>query len=155
MALDLLIPPWVKYLAAAAAVAALLCGAYHHGQSVEEAKWLLKEAQHTVSNQQATIRQQDNIIEATDARNKANDQTNARVLAMLDGLRNRPARSEVPGSSPADGQAGPGTGAALYREDGRFLAGEAARAETLRNELRRCYAAIDAGQAARAPGPTN
>lgn len=151
---DSLIPGWVKFAAVAAAAAALLFGAYHHGYKVATTERDLEDSKKAIANQAATLRQQENIIEATNARDRANEATSRRLLAMLDGLRDRPERPAVPSSGGADGQAGPGTGANLYREDGEFLAGEAARADKLRAELARCYAAIDAGKASRAARPT-
>jgi hypothetical protein len=61
----------------------------------------------------------------------------------LDSLRSRPGRgsSDVPG---ATGPACPcGTGATLCREDGEFLAREAARADKHREALAACYQVID------------
>lgn len=68
-----------------------------------------------------------------------------RVAALTDGLRNRPERPASGGAVPA-GAADPVgcTGASLYRSDGEFLAGEAARADELRTDLATCRAAYDA-----------
>ena len=69
------------------------------------------------------------------------DQLVARANRLAASLRNRPQRTDpVPesGSSPVAC-----TGAGLYREDGEFLAGEAARANQLRADLKRCQALYD------------
>jgi len=63
--------------------------------------------------------------------------------AALDSLRSRPWRSssDVPGTP---GPACPcGTGASLCREDGEFLAREAARADEIRAGLVACYEVMD------------
>ncbi len=76
---------------------------------------------------------------------------NDRHRAIVDGLRQRASRP-LPGavSSPAGTAAGSGfcTGAELHREDGEFLAGEAARADELRAELSACYQQYEAARAA-------
>ena len=72
-----------------------------------------------------------------------------RYAALAASMSSRPARPSVPTTAEAaaavQGSAG-ATGAGLYAEDGRFLAGEAARADTLRIALKECYARYDAAQ---------
>ena len=79
--------------------------------------------------------------EKTDALNEL-DRT-ARALA--DSLRQRPARPASGAGLPAPAGAGPAAGGCngtqLYREDGEFLAREAARADTIRINLQACHAA--------------
>lgn len=60
----------------------------------------------------------------------------------LDGLRDRPNRSNSV-SDKAGTSCPCGTGAGLCREDGEFLAREAARAATHREALAACYKVID------------
>ncbi|MFD1709102.1 hypothetical protein FVQ98_14460 [Ottowia sp. GY511] len=78
--------------------------------------------------------------------------------AALERLRNRPQRPaggpprdrNLPGD-PTDQTAAPGcTGAQLYREDGHFLVGEAARGEVIRKGLLKCYADLDDARAQQA-----
>lgn len=71
----------------------------------------------------------------------------ARTIAGLErtiaGLRNRPERPSVPRAAPTPGVDAASeyrTGAFLHREDGEFLAREAARADRLRTALKECYA---------------
>lgn len=68
--------------------------------------------------------------------------------ALVDSLRERPSRSSaggVPGpAAPAGGDPGSCIGSQLYREDGEFLAREAARADQLRIALRQCQAQYNA-----------
>ena len=66
--------------------------------------------------------------------------------AIVDSLRDRPDRpadgGSVPGAATAGADPATGcTGAELYRPDGEFLAGEAARADQLRLALATCIAA--------------
>lgn len=69
---------------------------------------------------------------------------NSRVSSLLSELRQRPQRPS-PTESPAAPSTRKGaTGAELYREDGVFLAGEAARADKLRAALEQCYRQYDA-----------
>lgn len=67
--------------------------------------------------------------------------------ALADSLRQRPARPASGAGLPAPAGARPAAGgcngAQLYREDGEFLAREAARADTLRIELGACHAAYE------------
>ena len=151
---DSIVPLWAKTavnLTLLGVVTALLAGlsfyCYRKGVHVERAAWELKEKNQTIKNQDATIAQWETIIKARDSRDKANQLTSQRVLAILDGLRDRPARPELPSSSPDSKQGA--TGAELYLPDSRFLAGEAARADRLRAALAECYAAVDAASAAR------
>lgn len=70
---------------------------------------------------------------------------------IVDGLRERPERpggADVPGDPAAGPAAAWCTGARLHREDGEFLAGEAARAAELQAELRACRARYEAARAA-------
>lgn len=72
----------------------------------------------------------------------------ARAAALSNSLRDRSTRptesSGVPQAANV-GQAAVGcTGSGLYRPDGEFLAGEAARANTLRAELKQCYKQYEA-----------
>jgi hypothetical protein len=69
---------------------------------------------------------------------------NARAAALTNSLRDRPSRtatiaSTVPSSTGLSCPALTCTGAELSREDGEFLAGEAARADELRAALKQCY----------------
>jgi len=68
---------------------------------------------------------------------------NARAAAITNSLRDRPSRttfaSTVPSSTGLSCPALTCTGAELSREDGEFLAGEAARADEARALLKQCY----------------
>lgn len=90
-----------------------------------------------------------------DARSKELTDEIARVAARRDRLaerlRQRPERpaggagggGRVPDHPDVAAPASGCTGAELYRPDGLFLAGEAARAEVIRAGLRTCYADLD------------
>ncbi len=69
---------------------------------------------------------------------------NARATALTNSLRDRPSRtttvaSTVPSSTGLSCPTLTCTGAELSREDGEFLAGEAARADEARTLLKQCY----------------
>ena len=73
---------------------------------------------------------------------------NARATALANSLRDRSERPTVTDQVPDTATAGPVasgcTGSGLYRPDGEFLAGEAARANTLRELLKECRANYEA-----------
>ena len=66
---------------------------------------------------------------------------NNRLNSTLVELRKRPVRIASSAGSPS---CTAGTGASLFREDGEFLIGEAARADKLRQALIECYNRYDA-----------
>lgn len=71
---------------------------------------------------------------------------NVRVASLTRSLQERPNRPEpsgVPGPTRTEESKPGATGAQLYREDGEFLAGEAARAEVIKEELLGCYRSYD------------
>ena len=72
---------------------------------------------------------------------------NARTIALTSSLQQRADRASTVSQSTAgsgNGQSGPGcTGAELSRQDAEFLAGEAARADSLRLALQQCQAQYD------------
>lgn len=65
------------------------------------------------------------------------------VAALTDSLRDRPDRPADPASSAGASSAGC-TGAELYKPDGNFLVGEAARADQIRLALKSCQDAYQA-----------
>ena len=76
---------------------------------------------------------------------------NARVASLTRSLQERPNRPEpsgVPNSTGIEESKPGATGAQLYRQDGEFLAGEAARAELIKEELLTCYKSYDTAKAA-------
>lgn len=85
----------------------------------------------------------DNIQKDKDAKIK---NLNARVASLTRSLQERPSRPESSGVSDnpgiEEGKLG-STGAGLYREDSKFLLGEAARAELIKEELLTCYKSYD------------
>jgi hypothetical protein len=68
----------------------------------------------------------------------------ARATALANSLRDRPERPAVTDQVSDAPEAGPAssgcTGSGLYKADGNFLVGEAARANTLRELLKECRA---------------
>ena len=76
---------------------------------------------------------------------------NARVASLTRSLQERPNRPEPSGvsnDSRVEETKQGATGAQLYREDGIFLAREAARAELIKEELLTCYKSYDAAKEA-------
>lgn len=90
----------------------------------------------------------DNIQKEKDAKIK---NLNARVASLTRSLQERTSRPEssgVPDNSRIEKTSKGATGAQLYRQDGEFLAGEAARAELIREELLTCYKSYDTAKKA-------
>lgn len=144
-------------LVVAAVVAVLLAGthwkAYVTGKNAVQAQWteqkLLDEKARAAMAADATATERK--LQATIDTERKGRRDEANRIAhdygvVIDSLLNRAERT-TNGANPAtagDGKVAPGcTGAELYRQDGEFLAREAARADTLRLELARCYRAWD------------
>lgn len=144
-------------LIALAAFAAAVAGGYaywHHKVDAggydraegEQAQRDLGIAKRSIRVLDLTISAQQELNNAATATQKAlTDTYDAIVLErdrIIAGLRNRPSRPAPSPASPIDpAPAEPAascTGATLYREDGEFLAGEAARAERILSELGAC-----------------
>ena len=90
----------------------------------------------------------DNIQKDKDAKIK---NLNARVASLTRSLQERPSRPESSGvsnDSRVEETKQGATGAQLYRQDGEFLAREAARAELIKEELLTCYKSYDTAKAA-------
>ena len=90
----------------------------------------------------------DNIQKEKDAKIKT---LNARVATLTRSLQERPSRPESSGisnDSRVEETRQGATGAQLYREDGIFLAREAARAELIKEELLTCYKSYDTAKEA-------
>ena len=96
-----------------------------------------RERVHAADQALARAKESDLAAVAETTRKAADDAiqtSNLRIAALTDSLRNRPSRVATSGSG-ATQSASPGqgsTGAGLYREDGVFLAGEAAAAAQVR-----------------------
>lgn len=69
------------------------------------------------------------LLSTTQERNERVKALHLVIKSLRDELRNRPSRPTDPSPTPPSGEAC--TGAQLYREDGEFLAGEAARADAV------------------------
>lgn len=156
----MLIPPWVKPVAALAALAAALLFAYNKGSSDKEAEHVQAEQKRKLAEQAErledyavlveVIQEQHNAEkEAAAKRDQANQATAAKLADVIAGLRNRPDRPPTSAVPPATPASQPGaTGAELYRPDAEFLIREAARADRQQDALRECYANLDIAQEA-------
>ena len=147
------------WAAVALALILLLAGthwkAYVMGGNAVQAKWTaekLTQAEQTLALTAEAAATTDALQQSADQLRKTKNaqiaRLNADLSAALAGLSDRPAR---PGASgvPTDPAAGanPGcTGASLWRDDGEFLAREAARADGLLADLAQCQAAYDSAR---------
>jgi len=134
-------------------VAAALGGAYFAGHragvDAERADWQAAQLAQDVKDKAVVskVRGLEQELYALQAGTEK-DRTDALATLADDyrrlaiGVSSRPRRPELSSTAEAvanvAGSTG-ATGAALYAEDGAFLAGEAARADTLRVSLRSCY----------------
>lgn len=105
-------------------------------QNSDQAKKLASEAQKQLKDEHQAIEEN---------KNAQISDLERRVVLLVGELRKRPSRQDAATATGAgDGAGGPGqaqlhcTGAQLFGEDAEFLAGEAAAAETLRQELMAC-----------------
>lgn len=146
--------PWV-ILAFVLAIAGAFGGGYYKGNSAGQAEvqqqWdKEKTAQfeaYSEAQNAARTREQNLQIQADRLREEKDNEIrnlNARAAALTNSLRERPSRttpapSPVPSASNTACPAVVCTGAGLSKEDGEFLAGEAARADEARALLKQCY----------------
>lgn len=145
--------PWFL-VGALVAVCAAFSGGYWRGNEAGQAfvqqQWDQEKAKHMAEyaenqriareKEQAMQLAADNIREEKD--NEIRNLT-ARATALSNSLRERPSRptteaSAVPSSTEARPAAAGCTGKELYRPDGLFLAGEAARGDETRLLLKQC-----------------
>jgi hypothetical protein len=150
--------PWFLLGATLAVVAASGAGYYKgigHGRAEVQQAWDKEKAEqyaeYAKGQEAARQKEQQLQYEADRLRRDKDAQIrniNARATALANSLRDRSSRASEtnPGASTADaGQAGSRcTGSELSREDAEFLAGEAARADSLRAALRQCVAQYEA-----------
>lgn len=143
---------WAAVMALACAAAGVLAYRTGHanGAAAVTAEWSRERAataRATVQALERRIETETALRAAIDRQRQEHAREKDRIAAahrrIVDSLRERPARADHP-DVPGDPAAGPAaawcTGARLHREDGEFLAGEAARAAELQAELRACHA---------------
>ena len=146
--------PWV-ILSLVLAIAGAFGGGYYKGNSAGQAevqqKWDKEKteqyAAYAEAQEAARQREQNLQIQADRLREDKDNEIrnlNARATALSNSLRDRPSRTATPAStvSSTTGSSCPTvvcTGAGLSKEDGEFLAGEAARADEARLLLKQCY----------------
>lgn len=155
------IPLPYMILGGIAAAAFVGFSGYRYGVTETEEAWQVKNLKAAAEVREAKLERLNKLLEAANKQREddaaadaklqaANRATDRRLLALVDGLRDRPDRpgNAASGVPEAASGAGPGTtGAGLYREDAAFLGGEAARANRLRAALERCYATLDSADA--------
>jgi hypothetical protein len=146
--------PWV-ILSFVLAIAGSFVGGYYKGNSAGMAKvqqqWdqerLQQQGEHIQALSDARAKEQSLQTQADRLREEKDNEIrnlNARATALSNSLRDRPSRTTTVAStvSSSTGLSCPAltcTGAELSREDGEFLAGEAARADEARTLLKQCY----------------
>lgn len=115
---------------------------YFKGQSVVRAEWEKIVAEQTLKSVSAERYMQQKVDSVVEEKNREIARIKRSHAAVVAGLQHRTQRpeSELPTSSETSQNC---SGAGLYREDGEFLAGEAARADQYALELLSCYKAYD------------
>jgi hypothetical protein len=137
------------------AIAGSFVGGYYKGNSAGMAKvqqqWDNEKATqyeaYAQAQEAARVKEQSLQAQADRLREEKDNEIrnlNARATALTNSLRDRPSRtttvaSTVPSSTGLSCPTLTCTGAELSREDGEFLAGEAARADEARTLLKQCY----------------
>ena len=145
--------PWV-ILSLVLAIAGAFGGGYYKGNSAGQAevqqKWDKEKAEqyaaYAEAQEAARTREQNLQIQADRLREDKDNEIrnlNARATALSNSLRDRPSRTATPPStvSSTTGTSCPTvvcTGAGLSKEDGEFLAGEAARGAEAVVLLKQC-----------------
>ena len=129
-------------------VAFVLNGFYWnaHGSNAADTRWTAKiTAENLKATQEARAKERmwQGVVNGTVKNMEAQRAAVQRNLNIaLDGLRDRPERPAGVSEAPRTGCQG-ANGAELSGEDGRFLEGEAARANRHRAALEACYAYAD------------
>jgi hypothetical protein len=116
-------------------------GSGHRWASSEFTEYKLEQAEDYISRIDQARETELALKKSADELRKRKDEeiaiANRRLDDALTGLRNRPSRVDrLPSDPPITTGA---TGAELSREDGTFLAREAARADRLQSALKECY----------------
>ena len=152
--------PWV-ILGVVLAIGAAAGGGYYKGNSAGKAEvqqlWDKEKAEQYAeyAKGQEAARQKEQELQAQADRLRRDKDAeirniNARATALANSLRDRNSRASAADPSAGDtgtGQAGSRcTGSELSREDAEFLAGEAARADSLRTALNQCLAQYEAAR---------
>ncbi len=133
------------YAAIALALIAAYIGWANHQQGIgydrRQAEQTAADLAATAENRRIEQRRQSLAGEITKAKDEKIASINARYVAAINELRNRPERRDPSAGNTANCQGA--TGAELSRRDSEFLAGLAARADTLRAGLQACYLQYD------------
>ena len=130
--------PILTYIKLGAALAALAFS-WYLGYSFEASRFDRYKADQVLETQKLKDEHQAAADKIEKDKNDQINAINSRLANALVELRNRPSRPK----SEATNASTCGTGATLYAEDGSFLIGEAARADTLRSALQACYEQYD------------
>lgn len=113
---------------------------YIHGREQVQAEWDSEKAATVTAQRTEEAALQASMDKLREDKNRETTKLRRTVAALTDSLRDRPERPAGATSAPGDGAAGC-TGAGLYKPDGQFLVGEAARADQIRLALIQCQKA--------------
>jgi hypothetical protein len=106
-----------------------------------QAKWDKENSDNATAQRDKEAELQASMDKLREDKNRETAKLRRTVAALTDSLRNRPERPAVPEIASAGDGASGCTGAELYKPDGNFLVGEAARADQLRLALKVCQEA--------------
>jgi hypothetical protein len=118
---------------------ALLISAYL-GYSFEHSRFVAFKASIVEETRKKEIEQQAKTDEIRKIKDAQIQSINNQLANALVQLRNRPSRSDTTSNGQATSAS---NGSQLFYEDSTFLAREAARADTIREALKACYAQYD------------
>lgn len=116
---------------------------YDYGRRSVRAQWDAEKASLVTAQRTKEAELQAGMDKLREDKRRETAKLQRTVAALTDSLRNRPERPADPASSAGASSAGC-TGAELYKPDGNFLVGEAARADQIRLALKACQDAYQA-----------
>lgn len=116
---------------------------YMHGKATVQTAWDSEKATTVTAQRDKEAALQASMDKLREDKNREAAKLRRTVAALTDSLRDRPDRPADPASSAGASSAGC-TGAELYKPDGNFLVGEAARADQIRLALKSCQDAYQA-----------
>jgi len=131
--------PILTYVKLGAIALALLFSAYL-GYNFEHSRFLAFKASIIEETRKKEIEQQAKTDEIRKVKDAQIQSINNQLANALVQLRNRPSRSDTTSNGQATSAS---NGSQLFYEDSTFLTREAARADTIREALKACYAQYD------------
>ena len=117
---------------------------YEYGRQNVQAKWDTEKAATVIAQREKETELQSSMDKLRTEKNRELARLNTTVRRLSDSLRSRPERPTMPTSASAGDAGGWCSGTGLYKSDGEFLIGEAARAAATRLALINCQKAYQA-----------